>query len=104
MILRMILTLLLLSVTSRWSLPAMLSHAPVFTWGRGGYKHQCKVRHTHRIFFCVLSAFCYCVFLTRITYCVLRIAYDCNFHIQPTLTRFAYCVLRVAYGVLASPL
>jgi len=54
--------------------------------------------------FAYFQHFAYCVFLTRITYCVLRIAYDCNFHIQPTLTLFAYCVLRIAYCVLASPL
>jgi hypothetical protein len=54
--------------------------------------------------FAYFQHFAYCVFLTRITYCVLRIAYDCNFHIQPTLTLFAYCVLRIAYCALASPL
>jgi hypothetical protein len=58
--------------------------------------------------FAYFQHFAYCVFLTRITviylilnHYVLRIAYDCSFHIQPTLTRFAYCVLRVAYCVLA---
>ena len=55
-------------------------------------------------FWRIFQHFAYCVFLTRIAYCVLRIAYDCNFHIQSTLTLCAYCVLRVAYCVLVSPL
>ena len=83
--------------------------------------HQCEVRHTQRIEqLRIFELVAYCVFLTRITYCVLRIAYCCHFHIQfephsvlriaywlrigpPSLTLIAYCVLRIAYCVLPSP-
>ena len=84
--------------------------------------HQCEVRHTQRIEqLRIFEHFAYCVFLTRITYCVLRIACCCHFDIQfephsvlriaywlrigpPSLTLIAYCVLRIAYCVLPSPI
>ena len=60
----------------------------------GGRFHQCEVRHTQRIEqLRIFEHFAYCVFLTRITYCVLRIAYCCHFHIQ--FEPHSYCVLRV---------
>ena len=83
--------------------------------------HQCEVRHTQRIEqLRIFELVAYCVFLTRITYCVLRIACCCHFDIQfephsvlriaywlrigpPSLTLIAYCVLRIAYCVLPSP-
>ena len=61
-----------------WTLPRAI-RPPTALFGDGTYRPSViGTPYAAYFFFAYCQHFAYCVFLTRITYCVLRIAYDCS--------------------------